>query len=525
MPPVKKRITPAERRHQDHLRRKTLKVASVYEVRLEADRRKELRRVLNMARDYDDPIALVPLIEGEIDETKYLGKWWKGLIVDAGLPIAQATARDLRAEKAALEDDIWLAALRTYATTRAGTEIRVVTGTWKDTLVRVLRQILADDLAIGIEKATKELYRRYTGDLEKWMCRRIAQTEAMIGMAQAANDAAKTLSIPYTKEWCISGLGNTRASHELMDGVRVDEDEPFSLPGGMMMFPHDTSLGADGSEIINCACACIRRPKNNLADEPGPEPVAPPEPQIQEPAAPETPATPEDAQREARIQALMAEMDQSLPEETRRAIAENDLELEKALGIKKGAPMSVEKADEQSANPNFMKDRAYQTNCVTCSDAFAMRLRGFDVTARGNTAKSLVREVSDGDNTWKVWKNADGTAVKPINLKEWMKKNNVQEMTSDLYQKFYEESCKDQGTYITLIRWNNGGGHATVVRKKADGTLIRIEPQTYIQFLGTERPLDTITKWCHREPWDDCGVLRVDDKLLDPKYAGLFGTK
>jgi hypothetical protein len=525
MPPVKKRITPAERRHQDHLRRKTLKVASVYEARLEADRRRELRRVLNMGRDYDEPIALVPLIESEIDETKYLGKWWKGLIVDAGLPIAQATARDLRAEKAALEDDIWLAALRNYATARAGTEIRVVTGTWKDTLVRLLRQILADDIAIGIEKATKELYRRYTGDLEKWMCRRIAQTEAMIGMAEAANDAAKTLSIPYTKEWCISGLGNTRASHELMDGVRVDEDEPFSLPGGMLMYPHDTSLGADGSEIINCACACIRRPKNNLADEPGPEPVAPPEPQLQEPAAPETPATPEDAQREARIQALMAEMDQSLPEETRRAIAENDLELEKALGIKKGAPMTVEKADEQSANPKFMKDRAYQTNCVTCSDAFVMRMRGFDVTAKGNTAKSLVREVADGDNTWKVWKNADGTAVKPINLKEWMKKNSVQEMTSDLYQKFYEESCKDQGTYITLIRWNNGSGHATVVMKKADGTLIRIEPQTYIQFLGTERPIDTITKWCHKEPWDDCGVMRVDDKLLDPKYAGLFGIK
>ena len=44
----------------------------------------------------------------------------------------------------------------------------------------------------------------------------------------------------------------------------------------------------------------------------------------------------------------MAEMDQSLPEETRRAIAENDLELEKALGIKKGAPMSVEKANATS---------------------------------------------------------------------------------------------------------------------------------------------------------------------------------
>ena len=105
------------------------------------------------------------------------------------------------------------------------------------------------------------MYKGYLATLEKWQCRRIAQTEAMIGMAEAANDAAQTLSIPFTKEWCISGLGNTRASHELTDGVMVDQDEPFALPGGMMMYPHDTSLGADAGEIINCACCCIRRPK------------------------------------------------------------------------------------------------------------------------------------------------------------------------------------------------------------------------------------------------------------------------
>lgn len=257
----KKRITPAERRHQDYLRRKTLRVASVYETRLEADRRKELRRVLAMAKDYTDPIAIIPLIQGQIDETPYLGKWWQGLIVDTGLPIAKATARDLRAMKAADEEDVWLTGLRNYATTRAGNEISIVSGTWKDTLVRLVRQILGEDAGRGIEKITKELYRRYLATIEKWQCRRIAQTEAMIGMAQAANDAAKTLSIHFTKEWCISGLGNTRASHELMDGVTVDEDDPFVLPGGMMMFPHDTSLGADAGEIINCACACIRRPK------------------------------------------------------------------------------------------------------------------------------------------------------------------------------------------------------------------------------------------------------------------------
>lgn len=259
--PSKGKITAAERRHRDYLRRKVLRVASVYETRLAKDRRAELRRVLAIAKDYNDPIALVPLIEGQIDETPYLGKWWQGLIVDAGVPIAKATARDLRAMKAAGEDDIWLAGLRNYATARAGNEIVVVSGTFRDTLVKLVRQILAEDLGRGIEKVTKELYHRYLATIEKWQCRRIAQTEAMIGMAEAENEAAKTLGIHYTKQWTISGLGNTRASHELMDGVIVDEDEPFVLPGGMMMYPHDGSLGADASEIINCACDCLRRPK------------------------------------------------------------------------------------------------------------------------------------------------------------------------------------------------------------------------------------------------------------------------
>ena len=80
--PSKGKITAAERRHRDYLRRKTLRVASVYETRLAKDRRAELRRVLALAKDYNDPIAIVPLIEGQIDETAYLGKWWQGLTVN-----------------------------------------------------------------------------------------------------------------------------------------------------------------------------------------------------------------------------------------------------------------------------------------------------------------------------------------------------------------------------------------------------------------------------------------------------------
>ena len=261
----KRTIKPAERRQQDYLRRNTLQVASVYEARLERARRAELRRVLALAMAVGDPDAIAPLLVSQLDESGYLPAWWENLYTAVGLPRAKATAIQLRQEKAAAEEDIWLRSIRSYASTRAGENISIVSGTWKDSLVGVVREVLEEDSGRGIEKVTKEIFRRYTGDLEKWQCRRIAQTEAMIGAAEAAAEAANTLSIRFTKQWCCSGLGNTRPSHAAVDGVTVDQEDPFTLEGGQMMYPHDTSMGADASEIINCACSCIRRPVGSQA--------------------------------------------------------------------------------------------------------------------------------------------------------------------------------------------------------------------------------------------------------------------
>ena len=259
----KRKISIQERRHQDYLRLRGTQVAAVYQRRLMKDRRAELRRVLDLCRDAGDVDAVASILEGNLTETGYLGSWWEGLWIDTGLPMAKSTARDLRVAKAAGEgaEDFWLASLKTYARQRAGNTIVIVTGTWKDTLLKLLRQIMIEEVTISEEKLTDRLYRDYLASLEKWQCRRIAQTEALIGMADAAAVAANTLDVGFTKQWCISGLGNTRASHELEDGVEVDQNEPFSLPGGFLMYPHDVSLGANADEIINCACACIRRPK------------------------------------------------------------------------------------------------------------------------------------------------------------------------------------------------------------------------------------------------------------------------
>ena len=51
----KRRITAAERKHQDYLRRKGLKVGHVYEARLLRARAHEVKRVLDICAQYDNP--------------------------------------------------------------------------------------------------------------------------------------------------------------------------------------------------------------------------------------------------------------------------------------------------------------------------------------------------------------------------------------------------------------------------------------------------------------------------------------
>ena len=135
----------------------------------------------------------------------------------------------------------------------------LVSGTFKDQLVGVTRKVMSEADGMGIEKVARLIFEGYQ-DIELWQARRIAQTETMISLADAGDLAAKTLDLRYSKQWCTSGLGNTRDTHLAMDGITVEDWEPFELADCMMMYPHDSTMGAPAGEIINCACDCIRRP-------------------------------------------------------------------------------------------------------------------------------------------------------------------------------------------------------------------------------------------------------------------------
>ena len=255
----KRRISSAERRHQDYLRKKGLAVGRIYEGKLLKARKAEVKRVLNLCREWNDPDSIESVINGQLDESGYYFDWQKGLFLNAGLPRAKSIVRDLSRAKAEDVPGLWESELTRYAEQRAGENIVSVTGSLKEKLVDITRSLMAED-TYGVEKLTQMIFKEYN-TIAEWMVRRIAQTETMIGLAEAGDVAARSLDIGFTKTWAVSGLGNTRDTHLAMDGIEVDDDEPFRLEDCLMMYPHDGSFGAPAGEIINCACDCIRRPK------------------------------------------------------------------------------------------------------------------------------------------------------------------------------------------------------------------------------------------------------------------------
>lgn len=255
----KRRISSAERRHQDYLRKKGLAVGRIYEGKLLKARKAEVKRVLNLCREWNDPDSIETVINGQLDDSGYYFDWQKGLFLNAGLPRAKSIVRDLSRAKAEDVPGLWESELTRYAEQRAGENIVSVTGSLKEKLVGITRNLMTED-TYGVEKLTQMIFKEYNA-IAEWMVRRIAQTETMIGLAEAGDVAARSLDIGFTKTWAVSGLGNTRDSHLAMDGIEVDADDPFRLEDCLMMYPHDSSFGAPAGEIINCACDCIRRPK------------------------------------------------------------------------------------------------------------------------------------------------------------------------------------------------------------------------------------------------------------------------
>lgn len=253
------KVNKSDRRRQDYLRRRALKVGKVYEGKLVRARAKEFKRVLGICKDTRDLESWGDIFKGEFEEP-YLEGWFKGLTLGIGMPQARSVAEQLTRKKALTPDGVWERALIDYAENRAGESITSISDTIIDFFVDKLQDLLLErGEGFGVESLALALTEEYE-EVALWMCRRIAQTESMMALGESSFLSAESLAIPYKKQWTCSGLNNTRETHRYMDGVIVDRDAKFILPDCTMRFPCDASSNAPAEEIINCACSCLYIP-------------------------------------------------------------------------------------------------------------------------------------------------------------------------------------------------------------------------------------------------------------------------
>lgn len=240
---------------------------------------------------------------------------------------------------------------------------------------------------------------------------------------------------------------------------------------------------------------------------------------------------------------------------TKEQIA-NMRDIEKSLGIKKGRPMNYEEADKQSANPlhvneyivdknskwvlsgtkihvsknplyNKAKHEPYDINCQTCAPAYALREWGFNIHAKGNTQKigDLSYYLSHGDNWLETWTEKDGSPVSITSFKDYLKAHpSWKHMTQQRYLQYFDEVCKEEGTYEVGLSWESRGGHCTIVKRFSDGSIKYIEPQEDNSDGSgfEEKDIKYLCERMRKDPILKDGAIKVSDKLLNMKYVSIF---
>lgn len=132
-----------------------------------------------------------------------------------------------------------------------------------------------------------------------------------------------------------------------------------------------------------------------------------------------------------RIDEMIKEMPDNLTIDEKMAIARNNLELEKSIGVVKEKNMTYEEANKGKENPNFSQDTSYKVNCQTCVPVHLLRRRGFNIEAAPNKDNSAYKLMDKQGVEWNknLFVNYDGSDTKFTWARTWALKNGVRKMT------------------------------------------------------------------------------------------------
>lgn len=199
-------------------------------------------------------------------------------------------------------------------------------------------------------------------------------------------------------------------------------------------------------------------------------------------------------------------------------VIKNNRDLDQALPVMQGKVMNFTEADRGHANPHFndvdASTAGYRDNCQTCTMAYELRRRGFHVEAAPNPIADGFKKRRDfsqfcahnGVEWTDRYLTNDGKAA------EYEFSKNLTEDTMDAKKAFIDARTSDIGRYEVYCAWKTGNAHVFIVERMKDGELLWFDPQTARRGGSFDSSLDLMIK-------EFIGVLRIDDKIINPKFA------
>ena len=145
-----------------------------------------------------------------------------------------------------------------------------------------------------------------------------------------------------------------------------------------------------------------------------------------------------------------------------------------------------------------------------------MRRRGYDVEALPNT-NWVINDIFRKEGfTWQQrFLNPDGSDVNYDFTDNWNARRKDGEMTTKKLGLYISEKISQDGRYEIYCAWEKGGGH-TFCAERINGKIRFFDPQTgQNDYAYKLKEMDL----------NNIGIIRIDDKLINPKMMGMLRVK
>lgn len=190
-----------------------------------------------------------------------------------------------------------------------------------------------------------------------------------------------------------------------------------------------------------------------------------------------------------------------------------------SLGIEVQHPMTREEANDHKENPLYVRGVSHTTNCQTCTMVHLARRMGLDVEAIDNVKGSVWDHFRKLGLTWdQRFLNLDGSKPQYEWSSSYANKNGIAKMTTTRAYEFIEQSTRADGIYEIYVAWKSGRSAHVFCVERTNGKLRYFDPQS-----GEEGA--SVKAYIERAKSREIGILRIDDKMINPKLKGLFLKK